>query len=135
MDEAIGEYKLALSLDPDYAKDYNGLGVCYLEKTMPGEAIRAFQKALALDPKLLPAYNNLGSALGDKGLYAEAAVYFNRAINIDRKYVPAYNGLGITYARLKKINDAKRIWEEALKINPEDPAVRENLEKLKKIGY
>ena len=135
VDEAIGEYKLALSLDPDYAKDYNGLGVCYLEKTMPGEAIRAFQKALALDPKLLPAYNNLGSALGDKGLYAEAAVYFNRAINIDRKYVPAYNGLGITYARLKKINDAKRIWEEALKIDPEDPAVRENLEKLKKIGY
>jgi protein O-mannosyl-transferase len=135
LDEAIGEYKLALSLDPNYAKDYNGLGVCYFEKMMLGEAISAFQKALAVDPKLLAAYNNLGSALGEKGLYAEAAVYFNRAISIDRGYVPAYSGLGITYARLKKFDAAKRLWTDALKINPGDPAARENLEKLKKVGH
>ena len=135
VDEAIGEYKLALSLDPDYAKDYNGLGLCYFEKMLFGRAIRAFQKALALDLKLLAAYNNLGGALGEKGLYAEAAVYFNRAISIDRKYVPAYNGLGITYARLKKFEDAKKMWIEALKINPGDPSVRANLEKLKKVGH
>lgn len=135
LDKAIGEYKTALSLDPDYARDYNALGVCFYEQGKFSEAMEEFKKALKLDPALISAYTNLGSVLGDKGLYQEAIGCFEKAMQLDGKYLNAYNGLGVTYARMKKYDRAKNLWEKALEINPEYKAAQGNLTKLRELGY
>lgn len=135
LDRAIAEYKIALSLSPDYAKDHNDLGACYYEKTMYPEAIIEFKQAVGLNPVFLPAYVNLGSALGEQGAYQEAIRYFKKAIQIDKKALSAYNGLGVTYARMGDYAAAKQAWEHAAQVDPDNQQARENLNKLKPFGY
>jgi len=133
LDEAIKEYKIALKLDPFYASDHNNLGICYYEKKMFGRATAEFQKALKLDPGLFVAYSNLGNVLGEQGMYGAALAYFKRAISMSPRYIPAYDGLAVTYARLGKFNVAGQLWEKALEIRPDDPALRGNIAKLKRL--
>ncbi len=134
LDKAISEYKIALSLDSNYAKDYNNLGVCYYGKGMFDEAVEEFKRALKLNPVLMSAYTNLGGVFGDKGLYQEAIRCFEKAIQLDEKFLNAYNGLGVTYARMKKYDQAKKTWEKALQIDPHNKGARENLQKLRQLG-
>lgn len=133
LDKAISEYKIALNLDPDYAKDYNDLGACYYEKGMLSEAIKEFKKAIEIDPRLSDAYVNLGSVFGEKGLYKEAIGYFKQALKIEPKSITAYNNIGVTYARMKNGQEARKAWEKLLEINPENKEAQDNLEKLKEL--
>jgi tetratricopeptide (TPR) repeat protein len=135
LDKAIYEYKIAIALDSNYAKDYNALGVCYYQKGVLDNAISEFKKALKLDPNLIEAYISLGAVMGDKGLYKEAIVNFERALKIDSGSVQAYDGLVVTYARMKKFDKAKTLWEKALEINPEYKNTQDNLKKLRGLGY
>lgn len=134
-DKAIGEYKAALSLAPDYAKDYSDLGACYYKKGMFDAAIEQFKMALKLDPALISAFTNLGSVFGDKGLYQDAIGCFNKAIELDTKSLDAYNGLGVTYARIGEYVRAKKNWEKVLEIAPKNHEAQKNLEKLEQMGY
>ena len=134
LDKAIYEYKIAIALDSNYAKDYNALGVCYYKKRMLDDAIGEFKKALNLDPNLVEAYVNLGVVMGDKGLYKEAIVNFAQALKIDSKSIQAYDGLGVTYARMKEFDKAKAVWGKALEINPEYKATQDNLRRLRELG-
>jgi len=135
LDKAIEEYKIALSIDPNYAKDYNALGTCYYEKGAYDSAIVEFEKALKSDPGFISAYANLGSVFGDKGLYQEATRCFEESIHLDRKFLNAYNGLGVTYARMKDYDRARQSWEKALQIDPKNKEAKDNLQKLKQLGY
>lgn len=131
--KAIEEYKMALSLDPAYAKDHNDLGTCYYQIGLVDEAIKEFQHAIKLDNGLLDAYNNLGSAVGDKGRYQEAISYFEHTIKINPEYAQAYNNLGITYARMGKWQQARALWEKCLQIKPENKDAKTNINKLEKL--
>jgi len=62
-DEAIGEYKKAIELNPKYAEPHNNLATCWMPKKQWDEAIGRIQKAIELNPKYATAHNNLGSAL------------------------------------------------------------------------
>ncbi len=135
MDEAIQEYKIALSLDRGYAKDHNELGVCYYEKGMLKEAAEEFTRALRLDPGFAAAYANLGSALGDQKFYPQAVTYFEKAIQLDEKCIRAYNGLAVTYARMKKYDQARELWEKIVALDPGNIRAMANLRKLSQMGY
>jgi len=50
-DKAIEQFKLAISLDPNYAQAYDNLGLAYLNKGMAVEAYQNFQKACKLFPQ------------------------------------------------------------------------------------
>jgi len=135
MDRAIQEYKLALVLDPGYAKDHVSLGACYYYKGMLDEAGIEFKKAIELNPCLLEAYLDLGSVLGEKGRYEEAMDYFKQALEVNPGYAEAYNNIGVTCARMGRYTDAKKAWENALEIKPGDEKAQESLRKLKEGGH
>jgi len=68
------------------------------------------------------------------GNYEEAVNYFKKAIALDDKNLCAYNNLAVTYARMKKYDEAKKIWKEMLKVNPKYSGALENLKKLERIN-
>lgn len=135
-DKAIEEYNIAIALTPRSAitEDYEYLGVCYYIKGMLDQATDAFNKALQVNPRSDRAYLFLGIILKDKGLYNKAIGYFKQAIDINQNCIKAYNELGITYVKLEKPEDAKKCWQDALKISPVNKEILRNLSNSKVFG-
>ena len=60
------------------------------------------------------------------GNFALAAGSFRRALRQSPESVEAYNGLAASYDRLRRFDLARRYYQEALAIAPDDPRVRAN---------
>jgi len=93
LDEAIGEYRLALGLQPDYGVAHNNLGSGLVRVGRPGEALDHFREALRLDPSNAQAHYNAGSVLRSRGELAEAADHFRRAAQLAPDWIPALASL------------------------------------------
>jgi tetratricopeptide (TPR) repeat protein len=61
--EAIGAYRKAIELRPDYAQAHNGLGTALRSQGKLVEAIAAYRKALELVPDYAEAHKNLAVTL------------------------------------------------------------------------
>ena len=71
-DEAIGEYNIAIKLEPEFAEAYNNLGYVYFKQSNYNLAIINFKKAVEQKPGYIGAYNNLGQAFIKVGLRDKA---------------------------------------------------------------
>lgn len=120
---------------PDNALVHHNLGEGFKEYGMVESAVDEYKKAITLNPQLVIAYNKLGELLGNMQRYEEAVSYFKQSIEVDRGYPLSYNNLGVTYARMQKWEEAKQSWQKSLEIDPANKEARENLRKLKKLGY
>ena len=79
------------------------------------------------DPSLSGPWANLGitrTMLGDRS-GAEAA--FKSAIDTNSRNVEAYNQLGMLYRRHGQLEDARFIYEQALKLDPDNTHLHWNL--------
>jgi len=96
VDEALDQFKIALSMTPDaavkdlnagqrdaYANTLNNLGAAYGLKGRTDDAIGMFRAAIRLKPDLGKAYFNLGNALMHKGLTSDALKYFDTAVLLE----------------------------------------------------
>jgi len=96
IDEAIAEFKIALSLRPSILSDnidsstrhalattYNDLGAAYGMKGMTDMAIDHFTIAIQMNPRNDKAYFNLGNALVHKGLMIQALRCFETAVQLN----------------------------------------------------
>lgn len=88
------------------------------------------RRAMEIDPNNPNAYSLLGVISGSKGLYNESIAYFKQAIKLEPTYIFAYNGLGVSYILTNNFIEAKRVWGEGLKIDPDSLLLKENLKKL-----
>ena len=80
LDEAIVQYRQALSLCPQFAYTQNNLGNALIQKNELDEAITHFNEALRLNPNYAEARNNLGIALAKQGRWDEAIHCFLAAL-------------------------------------------------------
>jgi len=95
--EAVGYYKKAIGLHPDYADLHNNLGVAYYKQEDLDNAIPEFRKAIEINPKYANAHNNLGMAYRKKGDRELAEEEFKKAQNLDGENVMADYELGRHY--------------------------------------
>ena len=52
MDDAEGEFKLAISIEPYHAEAHNDLGILYNDRRLFDEAIREFEMAVQIKPNM-----------------------------------------------------------------------------------
>jgi len=96
VDEAIRQFGMALSREPDvsgrevgpgvraaYASTHNNLGTAYAMKGMYDGAIEQFGVAIRLNPRLAEAYFNLGNAWMQKGAAEAALPFFETASRLN----------------------------------------------------
>jgi tetratricopeptide (TPR) repeat protein len=103
------------------------LGEVYLRQSLPGDALSEFKKALDLDPMNLPALQFLANYHLDNRAWADAIALLERAAQGAPKDAGIRLSLGIAYRGEGRFDDAKRVYEDALRLDPRNPEPYRNL--------
>ncbi|MDJ0765697.1 MAG: tetratricopeptide repeat protein [Myxococcota bacterium] len=100
------------------------LGRAYAELQLIESAVEQFRHALELCPDFVDIRTRLGQILRDAGDLDGACAEFEK-VKIERPtYLPARISLGVTYFALNDRELARKEWEAALEIDPEDKAAQ-----------
>ncbi len=128
LDEAAEQYRAAIKATPSAAA-YNGLGVVRLLQGRLSDAVEQFRGAIKSDPDFVPAYNNLADSLARQGELEEAASIYRNSL-AHKPSAKVHNRLGMLLANLGHRDEARREFEEAVKLKPEFAEARRNLAAL-----
>ncbi|UCH96560.1 MAG: tetratricopeptide repeat protein [Candidatus Aminicenantes bacterium] len=134
--EALTEAYESIGSDPNlkyylaYCREQ--LAADALKKRKYQEAINQLEQAV-LDVDDVPElYLALGICHFAISQYSEAEVYFKEALALNPKYFLAHKKLGEIYYLTNDNEQAQYHWEEALKLDPADRALKKRLMNLKK---
>ena len=86
-------------------------------------ATAEYRRALRASPHSTIIMNRLARVLTDAKHYKDALPYLENSRSLDPDYVGTYVQLGRLYHAMKQYGPAKDALEEALQINPFDPAI------------
>ena len=75
-----------------------------------------------------------GINVAQRGLWREAIYRWEKATEIDPTYVAAYNDLAIAYEHEGQLDKARKAYEKALELDPNNVQVRQNYELFKEIN-
>jgi tetratricopeptide (TPR) repeat protein len=113
------------------ANEHLKIGNIYIDLRLLDEAIDEFQKALRLAPTFADIITQLGIAYREKGQHDEAIRHFNHAKEVRPAYMPPRIHLGLTYYSRGFYGLAEEEWREALRIDPDNAAVKTYLNFVK----
>lgn len=74
-----------------------------------------------------------GIAVAQRGLWKEALYRWKRATEIDPTYAAGFNNLAVGYEHEGMLDKAAEAYERALKLEPNNAMLRQNLELFKEI--
>ncbi len=75
-----------------------------------------------------------GINVAQRGLWREAIYRWEKAVELDPKYAAAFNDLGIAYEHEGQLDKARRAYEKALAIEPNNTQIRQNYDLFKEIN-
>ena len=107
---------------------------------MPVAAIVACIAAVSASPSFADARSDaraqveFGINVAQRGLWREAIYRWEKATELDPTYVAAYNDLAIAYEHEGQLDKARKAYERALELDPNNTQVRQNYELFKEIN-
>jgi Flp pilus assembly protein TadD len=75
-----------------------------------------------------------GINVAQRGLWREAIYRWEKAVELDPTYAAAYNDLAIAYEHEGQLDKARKAYEKALELAPNNAQVRQNYELFKEIN-
>jgi Tfp pilus assembly protein PilF len=69
-----------------------------------------------------------------KGLWREAIYRWEKAVEIDPTYAAAFNDLAVAYEHEGQLDKARKAYEKAIEIEPNNSQIRQNYELFKEIN-
>jgi Tfp pilus assembly protein PilF len=75
-----------------------------------------------------------GIDVAQRGLWREAIYRWEKAVEIDPTYSAAYNDLAVAYEHEGQLDKARKAYEKALEIEPNNTQIRQNYELFKEIN-
>jgi Flp pilus assembly protein TadD len=75
-----------------------------------------------------------GINVAQRGLWREAIYRWEKAIEIDPTYAAAHNDLAIAYEHEGQLDKARKAYEKALELDPNNVQIRQNFELFKEIN-
>jgi tetratricopeptide (TPR) repeat protein len=125
-DDAIRMFQQVIALAPDSFRGHSSLGAAYFMKDRTAEAIAAFERSLAIRQNYAAA-SNFGTLLYYQGQYRRAAGLFRQALALQRGDHRVWGYLAGALERAGNAkeatdahNEARRLVEERLAVNPRD---------------
>lgn len=114
---ALGDFRQAVEINPQYAQVYNNMGNVLMDQNKPQEAIQAYNQAIDNAPTYGVAYNNRATAAFEQGDYKAAIGDFNAAVRYLTVNAVPNNGRGRAYLATDRNYAALRDFARALKLN------------------
>jgi Tfp pilus assembly protein PilF len=75
-----------------------------------------------------------GINVAQRGLWREAIYRWEKAVELDPTYAEAHNDLAIAYEHEGQLDKARKAYEKALELAPNNPQIRQNYELFKEIN-
>jgi Tfp pilus assembly protein PilF len=103
-------------------------------------ALVAFGAAVTASPSFADAKSEaksqveFGINVAQRGLWREAIYRWQKATELDPTYVAAYNDLAIAYEHEGQLDKARKAYEKAIELDPNNGQVRQNYELFKEIN-
>jgi tetratricopeptide (TPR) repeat protein len=122
LEEAIGSYRLAIALKPDFANAYYNMAIASQRLTRLPEAIKAFSRALELKPDFAEAHINLGNAQKSLGHLRDAEQSYSAALALKPgDPVASYN---LSTLRLSQgdYRAGLELYESRFEVDPDNAA-------------
>ena len=80
------------------------------------------------------AYVEFGIKMAQSGHWREAVFRFERAVEIDPTYAKAFSNLAIGYENRGELEQARKAYEKALALEPNNVQIRQNYELFMEIN-
>src|SRR4051812_22047524 len=77
---------------------------------------------------------DFGINVAQRGLWREAIYRWEKAVELDPSYAAAHNDLAIAYEHEGLLDKARKAYEKALAIEPNNAQIRQNYELFKEIN-
>jgi Flp pilus assembly protein TadD len=125
-DTALAKFNEAATVMPSCFDCYYNIGYAYAQKKDYGKSEEAFKKAIELKPEYVEAYNGLATIYNAQKKFDEAQAASQKAASLAAASgggaggggVDALYNQGVIAWNAGKTEDAKKAFEEALKIDP-----------------
>ena len=75
-----------------------------------------------------------GINVAQRGLWREAIYRWEKATELDSSYAAAYNNLAVAYEHEGQLDKARKAYEKAIELDPNNQQVRQNYELFKEIN-
>ncbi|HEQ99709.1 MAG TPA: tetratricopeptide repeat protein [candidate division Zixibacteria bacterium] len=130
-DKSVAHFEQILELDQDFHPALNYLGYMYADSGINlARAEDMIERALEKD-SLNPAYlDSYGWVMFKLGKLEKAESYIQQAIELmDNPDVELYDHLAEIYQAQGREEEARRTWQKALGVDPDNVAIREKLDR------
>jgi Flp pilus assembly protein TadD len=77
---------------------------------------------------------DFGISVAQKNLWREAIYRWEKAVELDPTYAAAFNDLAIGYEHEGDLAKARKAYEKALELQPNNTQIRQNYELFKEIN-
>jgi Flp pilus assembly protein TadD len=75
-----------------------------------------------------------GINVAQRGLWREAIYRWEKAVELDPSYAAAFNDLAIAYEHEGQLEKARKAYDKALELEPNNSQIRQNYELFKEIN-
>lgn len=128
LEEAIAEFKTAISVNPNYAKAHYCLGVAYDgNPSKQAEAIAEYKAAISINPNYAQAHNNLGNLYKDQCNLQDAMAEWRAAISAKPDLPQPHYNLANAYENQGKPEEAIAELKAAINAAPNEAHAHYNL--------
>jgi len=127
-DQSKKEYETALSIYPEYAKAYIGLGLFYKNKSDHKNSAFYFERAKAYTGQPTAyIYKELGYAYLKNGQFERSVALLDSSIMLDPENASLFNFKGSALFGLQKYNEALPVFIKASELNPNGVDILKNI--------
>lgn len=77
---------------------------------------------------------DFGIKVAQRGLWKEATYRWERAVEIDPTYAAAWNNLAVAYEQQGQFDAARKAYEKALRLDPDNLLIRQNFDLFKELN-
>jgi len=128
--KAYNEFKLATTLDPDYAPAYEGMAYAYLGEGKLESAERAAKTSISKGDDYWKGYNALGKVYLAMNENKDALKRFEKAFKINENSIVAARNAGYALFKMGEYQEARQWYNIAFEIKANDKVTMDYLDEL-----
>jgi tetratricopeptide (TPR) repeat protein len=129
-DQCIRTQQTALFFDPGYIELWTNIAWLQWSMGRHAEAISTYRRCIAANPKSWEAHQALGDYYWHHRQQQLGVQHLQQAADLGSPPLPRRQ-LGHAYRDLGETEKAKQVWRDILKLDPNDPIARRELERAK----